>query len=238
VNSPERLVAVIPARGGSTRIPRKNIVDFHGRPLIAWTIDAALESGIFQDVVVSTDDEEIAAVSRAYGASVPGLRTDAADDHSPVSDATIATLLGMASGGNEFDVVFQLFPVCPLRTDQDIVDAHEFFRGSDADFVLSCYAFNWMNPWWAFTKDEHGIGEKLFPGPTKRSQDLRTLYGPTGAIWIARTAALVEAGTFYGPGHKFWEIDWRHGVDIDDADDLDFAATLFALTDRSAETAG
>ena len=211
----ERQVALIPARGGSTRLPRKNIVDFHGRPLIAWTIDAALESGIFDEVVVSTDDEEIAQVARDCGASVPGLRTAAADDHSPVSDATIATLHDLSERGQRFDVVFQLFPVCPLRDSGDILDAHRFFQRSTADFVLSCYAFNWMNPWWAFMKDEHGVGEKLLPGPLKRSQDLPTLYGPTGAIWIARSQALLEAGTFYGPGHRFWEIDWRHAADID-----------------------
>ena len=237
MSSAERRVAVIPARGGSTRIPRKNIVDFHGRPLIAWTIEAALESGIFDEVAVSTDDEEIARVSTEHGASVPGLRTSAADDHSPVSEATIATLRDLAATGHRFDVVFQLFAVCPLRDATDILEAQEFFQRSEADFVLSCYAFNWMNPWWAFTKDEHGVGEKLFPGPATRSQDLPTTYGPTGAIWIARVGALLEAGTFYGPAHRYWEIDWRHAVDIDDADDLHFASALFATDARQARAA-
>jgi CMP-N-acetylneuraminic acid synthetase len=85
---------------------------------------------------------------------------------------------------------------------------------------------------------EFDIVIQLFPGPPQRSQDLSTLYGPTVAIWIARTAALLQAGTLYGPGHKFWEIDWRHGVDIDDAEDLDFAAALFSMKDRHGDTTG
>ena len=86
-------ISIIPARGGSKRIPGKNILDFNGRPMIAWTIDAALKSGIFDKVLVSTDSEEIAAVSRNLGASVPFLRQGSADDNSPSSEATLTSLI-------------------------------------------------------------------------------------------------------------------------------------------------
>ena len=179
-------------------------------------------------MIVSTDDSEIAEVSAAYGASVPVMRTRAADDHTPVSQATIETLQDLAGISMTFDVVVQLFAVCPLRDSRDICDAYDFFIRSEAEFVLSCYAFHWMNPWWAFTKDHRGIAEKLLPGPEKRSQDLPRVFGPTGAIWIARTESLLSAGTFYGPDHRFFEIDWKHAIDIDDPDDLELAAAILS----------
>ncbi|MDZ7846861.1 MAG: hypothetical protein U5L96_08860 [Owenweeksia sp.] len=107
-------VAVIPARGGSQRIPHKNITDFEGKPLIAWTVRAAQRSGLCDKIVVSTDSEEIARVSREWGAEVPFLRDAYADHHSPVSEATLRTLTQLEEAGETYDEVVQLFAVCPL----------------------------------------------------------------------------------------------------------------------------
>lgn len=147
-------IAIIPARGGSKRVPGKNIIDFKGKPLIAWTIEAAKESGLFEKVVVSTDSEEIAEVSRKYGAEVPFLRATAADDHSPVSDATLSTILQLEEIGEYYDDVVQLFAVCPLRNSKDIIDSYKFFLDKKTSFLLSCFKFVWMNPWWAVTLNE------------------------------------------------------------------------------------
>ena len=114
----KKVIAIIPARSGSKRIPKKNIIDFMGKPMIAWTIEAARESKIFYDVLVSTDSEEIANLSRRFGASAPFLR-DAkdADDITPVSEATINALINMENKSNvKYDMVVQLMPNCPCRT--------------------------------------------------------------------------------------------------------------------------
>src|SRR3989338_247799 len=230
-------IAIIPARGGSKRIPRKNIVDFLGKPMIAWTIEAAKKSGCFERILVSTDDEEIAQVARDHGASVPFLRMDCADDHSPVSEATLASLKqAEAYWGSCFDTVVQLIPNCPIRTAEDIQRAVVAFQNRPAPFQISCFKFGWMNPWWALQLNEQGQGQRLFPDAlTTRSQDLPPLYCPTGAIWIAQGAALKEAGSFYGPGHVFESMPWTSAVDIDDSEDMDIAKVVWTLHNQKQD---
>lgn len=223
-------VAIIPARGGSRRIPRKNIVDFLGKPLIAWSIGAAVESGCFEQVLVSTDDPEIAETAKAFGAVVPFLRQATGDDHSPVSLATIEALDQYAAWrGRAARMVTQLLPTCPLRSTDHVRRAVAHFLSGGSDFLLSCTDYGPMNPWWAIAIESDGRPRALFPeAMTKRSQDLPTVYCPSGAIWIAQVPALMAARTFYGPGHQFWPMDWRAGVDIDTPEDLALAKALAA----------
>ena len=221
-------VAIIPARGGSKRIPKKNIIDFAGKPLISWTIEAALLSREFDRVVVSTDCKEIAAISENFGAEVPFLRKTDFDDTTPVSLATLNYTLNLQEHlGVSIEHVTQLMANCPLRTKIDIKNFIKAFHNSDANFLLSCFKFGWMNPWWAFKIDENGQHEFVFSEALKkRSQDLEDLFCPTGSIWIAKVSELELAKTFYGKGHRFLEIPWRSAVDIDDYRDLDFALEL------------
>lgn len=223
------IVAIIPARAGSKRIRNKNIVELKGKPLLAWTIEAALESGLFDAVIVSTDSEEIAAKARAAGGEVPFLRTEAADDLAPSSSATIHALHNLSERGRHFSTVAQLLPTCPLRTADDIKSAVKFFRECDADFVISCARFGWSNPWWAVALEEDGQPRWINPeARTKRSQDLPSLYAPSGAIWVAKEESLRQHCTFYGPGYVFWELPWTHAVDIDTPEDLELADTLLS----------
>ena len=230
------MIAVIPARGGSKRIPRKNIIDFAGKPMIAWTIEAARASRLFSRVLVSTDDSGIADLSRALGADVPFLRESAAEDEAPVAKATLAALRQAKDHWREqYETVVQLLPNCPLRDANDIVTAVERFRSSGAPYLVSCCRYGWMNPWWAHRIDVSGKPEPLFKEAlTRRSQELDPLYFPTGAIWIADVAALFGSETFYAPGHIFHPIDWISGIDIDDAEDLAMARSLRQLRDRAA----
>lgn len=148
-------IAIIPARGGSKRIPRKNIIDFDGKPMIAWTIQAALESGCFDRVLVSTDSEEIAEVAISAGASVPFLRQENADDATPSSQATISALKQAETHWQtRYDRVAQLMPNCPLRNAGHIRDAVEHFSQKNLEYQISCFRFGWMNPWWAVSLDE------------------------------------------------------------------------------------
>ncbi len=229
-----RHIAIIPARGGSKRLPNKNIIDFKGKPMIAWTIEVALQSGLFHRVLVSTDSSEIADIAKQYGASVPFLRSQAADDYSPVSYATYYALQQCVQElGEEYDIVTQLMANTPLRTAKDIQDSMENFLNRSAVAQLSCFPFGWMNPWWAFKLKDDGQPDYLFDESlTERSQDLPTLYCPTGAVWIAKSKTLLKNRSFYCPGHIFYPLAWQSAVDIDDEDDLAMAEAVFDRISR------
>lgn len=235
----KRRIAIILARGGSRRLPRKNVLPLGGRPMLAWSVGAALDSGCFERVLVSTDDEEIAAVGRAAGAEVPFLRDAASDDHAPSSDATrVALRQAEAHWGELYDLVAQLMANCPLRTAEDIRDAMLAFERSDAAAQISAFRFGWMNPWWAARLHADGRPDWLFPeARAARSQDLPPLYCPSGALWLARRDAFLAAGSFYLPGHTLHPMDWMSAMDIDDEADLAMSEVCLAMRQRAEQPA-
>jgi CMP-N-acetylneuraminic acid synthetase len=218
-------IAIILARGGSKRLPNKNILDFDGKPLIAWTIEAAINSSKFTKVIVSTDSEDIAAVSLAAGAEVPFLRISGADDYTPSSEATLTAYnQAVEYYGQEFASVSQLMANCPLRTADTIKNAIDNYIDKRFKSQLTCFKFGFMNPWWAFELDESSKANKVFADAvSKRSQDLPDLFCPTGAIWITKPSVLKVSKTFYSPNHRFFEISWEEAMDIDDIDDFNLA---------------
>lgn len=232
----KKRIAIILARGGSKRLPRKNVLNFHGKPMLAWSVEAALTSGKYQRVLVSTDDEEIARVGREFGAQVPFLRSSAADDVASSSQATLVALRQAEQyWGEEYDSVSQLMANCPMRSSEDIRDAVRNFEEQRAESQLSCFRFGWMNPWWAMKLDEGGHPVPLFPEAlTARSQDLPALYCPSGALWIARTRALKECGTFYTPQRILYKMHWVSAMDIDDAEDLEMAKACYLVKQKAS----
>lgn len=233
-------IAIILARGGSKRLPRKNILDFNGKPMLAWSVEAALQSGQFDRVLVSTDDPEIADIARTFGAEVPFLRDAAADDITPSSEATLAALRQAEQHwGEQFDVVSQLMANCPLRDAEDIKSATEAFASRDASSQISCFRYGWMNPWWAAKLNEQGKPDYLFPETRlARSQDLPPLYCPSGAIWIARVQELKAEKTFYTRGHTFYPLSWMSAMDIDDAEDMEMAKACFLIKQQKKSGRG
>ena len=231
-------IAIIPARGGSKRLPKKNIMPFNGKPMIVWTIEAALQSGMFSKVLVSTDDEEIRRISIQAGAQVPFLRQTAFDDHATSSEATLAALnQAEQHWGDSYTSVTQLMPNCPVRDSMDIQDAIANFERSSAPAQISCFKFGWMNPWWAVQLSPEGKPIYTFPEIRQsRSQDLPHLYCPTGAIWIAKTSSLKLHGTFYAPEHVFHSMHYTSAVDIDDQDDLLMAQAFAMLRQNQTST--
>lgn len=224
-------LAIIPARGGSKRIPRKNIRDFAGKPMIAYTIEAACASGLFERVVVTTDSREIAKIAEHYGAEAPFLRDAVlADDVTPVSLATLDALRRLDPEGERYDTLAQLMPNCPLRSAQDVQRSHAHFRESGSPSQISVIRYGWQNPWWAMRRDAEFRLEPLFPDEMKqRSQDLPELYCPTGAIWWASAAALRREQNFYMEGQTGWELPWQRGIDIDTLDDWAMAEVLLTM---------
>jgi CMP-N-acetylneuraminic acid synthetase len=224
-------LAVIPARGGSKRLPKKNLRELGGKPLLAHSIVAAQESGLFGRIVVSTDSPEIAAAAARYGADVPFLRdAQLADDVTPVSEVTLDVLHRIDPAGGTYSHVCQLMPNCPLRTGCDITSSYEQFVRTGAEAQISVVRFGWQNPWWALRRAEHFVLEPLFEDAlTQRSQDLAPLYCPTGAVWWAEAEALKRHRTYHIPGRTGWEMPWDHGVDIDTEEDWLVADVLFRL---------
>ena len=222
-------IAVIPARGGSKRVPGKNVQDMRGRPLISYTIDAALRSELFERVVVSTDSEEIAETAVRLGAEVPFLRdANLSDDHTPVSAATVDVLVRLDPAGTMFDHACQLMANCPLRDASDIVASHRQFVETGADSQISVVRYGWQNPWWALRRDAAFRLEPVFAQyMTQRSQDLPEIFCPTGAVWWAKTQVLRREGTYHVPNRTGWELpSWERGVDIDTEDDWALAELL------------
>ena len=230
-----KIIAIIPARGGSKRIKNKNIKKFFGKPMIAWTILAAKKSKIFNKIIVSTDSNKIANISKKYGAEVPFLRKKYNDDFSPVSHATIHTLNSVSNYCDEkYDIVVQLMANCPLRNETDLKKSITSFKNKKRDFQISCFKFGWMNPWWSFKINKKNKAKPLFPKQlNQRSQDLPNLFCPTGAIWIAKTKKLIKSKSFYGKNFSFEELNWVNAIDIDDMDDFKFAQICRKFKDKT-----
>ena len=235
--STDQPIAVIPARGGSKRVPKKNTVAFNGKPLIAWTIEAALASQCFSAVYVSTDCEEIAACARRYGAEVPFLRDQYADDISNVSQATAWFVQQLQSRGMlSATSVVQLMANCPIRSEETLRKFMTFClssplpqgQGAEAlTSVISVVEPRYGSPYWAIQKTPQAQGAFVFPDyASQRSQDLPPCFYPTGSLWFAPTATLIKECSFYAPGYRVFDIPWLEAIDIDTPEELDVAACL------------
>lgn len=222
-------LAVVPARGGSRGIPRKNLAALGGRPLIAWSIDAALGARRIARVVVSSDDPDILAVGASYGAD-PVVRPAAlATDRARSEEAVRHALETVGSG---WDIVCLLQPTSPLRTGDD-VDAALALLGErgDADAVISVYE-PVHSPFKAFQADERGhlVGVVDDDAPFRPRQELPRTYFPNGAIYAVRVPAFLETGSLLGRGAVPYVMPRERSLDIDDGHDLRRAeAALRAL---------
>ncbi len=214
------VLVVIPARGGSKSIPRKNLKVVGGEPLIIHTIVAAKNAKLVHKVVVSTDDEEIAKVSKDLGADVPTLRPrELATDDSP----TILTIQHMVKVledfGEKFDVIVTLQPTSPLRSDEDIDNALMLLGKTGADSVISVTEVK-QNPWLMFRVEEG----KLLPffGEEKRirRQDLPKVYALNGAIYATRRDILMEENSLYGSDPRAYIMPEDRSIDVDSPLDL------------------
>ncbi len=187
-------LAIITARGGSKRIPRKNIKEFCGRPIIAYSIEAALGSGVFDRVMVSTDDREIAEVAVKYGAEVPFLRSEkTSDDFATTTDVIFEVLDEYEKRGEYFAAAACIYPTAPFVTAQKLKDAMEKLSESDADTLIPVVAFSYP-PQRALVIRE---GSLVFRQPeylVSRSQDLEPLYHDAGQFYLFRTESYRRNG--------------------------------------------
>lgn len=223
-------IAIIPARGGSKRIPRKNIRPFAGKPVIARAIETARASGCFARVIVSTDDEEIGRVAREFGAETPFVRgRELADDHAgtlPVIQDAVRRLELPAES-----IVACIYPVVPLLRPDVLADACARLRQSpEVSFVIAAAAFECPVQRGFHFSAEDGL-RMMFPEMYKvRSQDLPPVYHDAGQFYFAKAATWLAAARIYLPDAIPWIMDRNSCVDVDTEEDWCRAERLFGMS--------
>ncbi|MDI6906147.1 MAG: acylneuraminate cytidylyltransferase family protein [Thermoanaerobacterales bacterium] len=221
------LLGLIPARAGSKGLPGKNLRLLAGKPLIVHTIEAARESGVFDEILVSTDGEEIARVAEDAGANVPFLRpAELATDAARGIDVLHHAMAWLDKDGRAYDAVMLLQPTSPLRTADDIRGALDLFIERRAEAVVSVCEVD-HHPWWCNTLPADGcLDGFLRPDLPTNRQQLPVCYRLNGAIYLARWGFIRERDSWYGPRTYAYVMPRMRSVDIDDEVDLALAQVL------------
>ena len=225
----KKLLGFITARGGSKRLPNKNILELAGKPLIAWTIEAALDSKYIDRVIVSTDDEKIANISQKYGADVPFMRpAELSTDTATSIDVIEHGLNTLAESGDNYDYITLLQPTSPLRTSRHIDESVNIFLEKNANSVISVTETS-HSPLWANEIPESGSMKGFLRDDVKnkRSQDLPIYYQLNGAIYISKISSLLNERSFFQKNDVYaYKMERLNSVDIDSKIDFEFASLL------------
>lgn len=223
----EKILALIPARGGSKGLPRKNVLEAGGKPLIAWTIVAAQQSSYIDDVVLSSDDDEIIATALAWNCNVPFRRPDILASDTATSMDVVLHALDHLPG---YDYVVLLQPTSPMRTSAHIDAAFELLKTSGAPCCVSVCEVD-QSPYWMYTIDTAGKLNALMPSETRvtRRQDLPAVYTLNGAIYIARVDWLRKSKTFSSPDTVAYVMERRDSIDIDTIQDFTAFCSLIEV---------
>jgi CMP-N,N'-diacetyllegionaminic acid synthase len=234
----KKILAIIPARGGSKRLPKKNILELAGKPLIAWTIEAALDSKLIDEVMVSTDDKIIAEISKEYGAIVPFLRSEElSGDNSDSMNVIFDVLDKYIDRGQEYDYVLLLQPTSPLRTSTHIIEAILQLNDKQADCVVSACPCE-HSPLWANVIPENGSMNGFIRPDIigKRSQDLPQYSRLNGAIYLAKVEKLFKHRDFLSEDMTVYayKMESSSSVDIDTL--LDFQLAEMILKQKKQES--
>ena len=222
-------LAIIPARGGSERIPKKNIKQFLGKPIIAYSIKVAQESGIFDEIIVSTDDEDIAKISTHYGAKVPRLRPPEISDSKTGTLAVVAhELNALAAEGEKPSEVCLIYATAPLLRVNDLAESYACFKNGNMDFVFA--AAPYVAPVFrAFTIQENGRVQMLQPEYYhSNSQDLPDVYHDAGQFCWGRWHAMLDPdAVVFSERSVPFILPSENVVDINTMDDWDRAELLY-----------
>jgi CMP-N,N'-diacetyllegionaminic acid synthase len=221
------MICTIPARGGSKRLPRKNVRYLAGKPLIAYSIEAALGSGLFDKVYVCTEDEQIARIATQFGASVPELVPQDLCGDLVASHIPCQHIVARLPAHERIDSLLCLQPSSPLRSSQDICDAIEKFSERQFDFVVSVTPVDPHDFHWAVVPGE-GHYWKMFFGTQylKERPLLPPVYRPNGSIKIAKLGALAAAGNFFGERLGVIETPVERSVHVAVEFDLKLCETI------------
>lgn len=231
----KKFLAVIPARGGSKGLPGKNIKDLCGKPLIAYTIETALNSKVFDKVIVSTDSLEIAKTAEKYGAEIPFLRpVELATDTADSMDVLIHAMNYLKDIGEEFDYIVKLQPTSPLRTVEDIQKSIELLFEKGADSIISISECQhhplWCNTLTSDLRMNNFIKEEI---KNKNRQELPVYYQINGLIFLSSIEVLLKTREWYGKNSYAYISKSENAIDIDNM--IDFNIVKSIIEDRDAE---
>lgn len=222
-------LCIIPARGGSKRIPRKNVKLFLGKPMLAYSIEAAKQTGLFEEIMVSTDDAEIAEVAKQYGASVPFMRSEeTASDFATTADVLREVLANYQKLGKEFDNFCCFYATAPLVKSEDVVSAFERLKKTDFTCVYPVVQFSYPI-WRCLDFKEDGTMTRHWPEyENSRSQDLPKEYHDTGTFYWYKTKEWLEGKVKIGG----IEVDETTIQDIDTETDWKLAEMKYELMNK------
>jgi len=222
-------LAIIPARGGSKRIPRKNIKDFLGKPIIAYSIEAALKSDLFDEVMVSTDDKEIAEIAIKYGAKAPFLRSEKnADDYATTVDVLIEVIEKYKAQGSTFENIACLYPSAPFTTSNKLKEAYTILISKKLDAVFPVMPFSF--PIQRSLKMNEGKLEYFYPEfENSRSQDLEKAYHDAGQFYFINTSSLLINKSILSKNTGAILITELEAQDIDNETDWKIAEIKYEL---------
>lgn len=226
-------LAIIPARSGSKGLKDKNIKLLSGKPLLAYTIEAARESGLFDEIMVSTDSQEYADIAKQWGANVPFLRSnELSNDTASSWDAVKEVIEGYKNLGTEFDTIALLQPTSPLRTSNDIIEGYKIMKEKDANFAVGVCEMD-HSPLWANTLPEDLSMENFIRPEVVEMprQSIPTYYRINGALYIVKVDYLMRATDIYANRSFASVMRKENSIDIDDQ--LDFAIAEVLVSERN-----
>jgi len=215
-------IAIIPARGGSKRLPGKNIKNLAGKPMIAWTIEAALESQVFDYVFVSTDDEKIAEVAKTAGAKVPFLRpAELASDEATTNDVVTHLVKWFEQEhSNQTSTITILQPTSPLRNAQHIKEAMQLMSEKSAKAVVSVCEVEYPIQFCNTLGNDGSMDGFIKPENLKRTQELDPYYRLNGAIYLFERSYVGKLTDLYSKGTYAYVMDTKNSTDIDTLEDF------------------
>ena len=222
-------IAIITARGGSKRIPRKNIKEFLGKPIIAYTIEAALASNMFDQVMVSTDDDEIAEIAKKYGAKVPFMRSEkTSNDFATTADVLNEVIDEYKKLGESFEYMCCLYPTAPFVTPDAIGQAMKILEDNGADTVLPVVKFSFPPQRGVVMKDGY-LTPKYPECMPMRSQDLEPMYHDAGQFYCMKVSSFLEQGKVVMDKTMPYMQDDMNVQDIDTPEDWAIAEVKYKV---------
>lgn len=218
-------IAIIPARGGSKRLPGKNIKNLAGKPMIAWTIEAALDSGVFDHVFVSTDSEDIADISKEYGAKVPFLRPkELASDTATTNDVVTHSVEWFEKRYNrKVDIIAVLQPTSPLRNLLHIKEAMNLMQQKSAKAIVSVCELEYPIEFCNKLNSNGSMNNFVKHQDIKRTQDLETYFRLNGAIYLFKREYVNRLSEIYNEDTYAYIMNSKLSIDIDNEDDFELA---------------
>ena len=223
--SPHRSLAVIPARGGSKRLPRKNILPFHGKPILIWTLEAALKSNCFERIICSTEDEEIASIVQDYGFEVDKRPDTLATDRATVNQVTLDLIDRLEQQNESFDTVAMLYATATMRNYLDIQNTMNLLEYDDTYFAMAITNYI-HSPYQVLTKAEDESLNSCFPLICRmKSQDLPSAYAGNGSTYAAKIKNFKESG-FQTAKTRGYLMPFVRSIDIDTQEDYELALYL------------